>query len=331
MKKLRVQMMNHTPPEDHCRSCINAKFTNSVIPQSFHHNVKGVAHIDEMIEKTAPDGYTTYQPRTIDIRTDLCNLKCRICGPASSTSIRKEMKSFNLNLIDRHPQIDAGISDEMIQNVEHITWAGGEPFMSPMHWDIMDRLVKCGNTNVIIWYNTNLTFPGKTLDRAVELLKQFPNVSMGASLDSVGDDAEYIRDGLNYAEFLENLKIMEPLTYLNISFTATSMGLLSLDKMIQLCLDTDTHFNCTTVKLDFKPDHCLLVNVLKKEVLDKCLDDGIAVAKGTRLEQIVNDYCLFVRSKYIPVVPDLESNRFNESMRGKLGYFDKRMKGLINE
>lgn len=330
MKKIRVQMMNGTPPEDHCRSCINSKFTNSVVPQSFYHNQKAEHLVDEMLSKTSPDGHTTFEPKTIDLRTDLCNLKCRTCGPASSTSIRQEMIRFDLPIMPKKNELLVGVNDEIVKNLEHIIWAGGEPFMSPIHWDVMDKLIAFNNTNVIIWYNTNLTFPGKTLKRAVDTLGRFPNIYMGASLDAVEEDGEYIRDGLKYKTFVKNLSIFEPIVHLNISFTGTSIGMLSLDKIIRLCLDTNTNFNGSTVKLDFKSDHALLVNVLKKEVLEDCLSKAIDVAKGTRLEETVSSYCNFVLNKYSPIIPDLESNRFQESMRGKVGYFNSRMDGLIN-
>ena len=335
MKNLRVQMMNNDPPKDHCFNCVVNRNTNFNLYD--FQNEKAEPFVEEMIEKTSPDGYTTYLPKTIDVRTNLCNLKCRTCGPSSSTSIRQEMIRFektvnHLGSLNIDELGDLGLSDDLIKSITHLTWAGGEPFMSPVHWIVMDKLAACGNTDVVIRYNTNLTFPGKTFQRAVDLLKQFSSITICASLDGVGEDGEYIREGLNYEEYVHNLTVLKDVVAnFFVDFTATSIGLLSLPQMIQLCLDNDVQFAGRLARFHHKKDHFLLVDSLRSTIMLGILDQSIEASKGTKLEHAVTEFCDFAMHKYSPMIPDLQHARELEMMRGKTGYFESRMNGLLNE
>ena len=335
MKTIRLQMLDNNPPRDICHNCVVDQ--NAVNSQYVFHNIRAKDSIEEMIEKTSIDGHTTYLPKTIDIRTNLCNLKCRTCGEESSSSIRAENLKFKIPVSTFGPvnldmPNDIGITDEVIQNVKQIVWAGGEPFMSPVHWDIMDRLIKCGNTDVDIWYNSNLTFPGKTLSKGISLLKNFSNVAIGASLDGTGEIGEYIRDGLDYKEFKRNLiEIKKSVKTVKIAFTATSIGLLTLEDILKLCVETGCIFNGKIARFYPSSNHPLLIHTLNYDVLDSILERSKKFSIGTSVEKDFEQFNSLIRKKFSPVVPDMNYWISQEQKRGKVGFFETRMKGLLNE
>jgi MoaA/NifB/PqqE/SkfB family radical SAM enzyme len=227
---------------------------------------------------------------------------------------------------------DAGLTDDRIKDLELITWAGGEPFMSPMHWEVMDKLVKFKKTDLQVNYNSNMMFPGKTLDKTVKLLKKFKNVKIVASLDGVGEDVEYLREGLDYQKFCDNTKKVQsenPHVKIVIGFTAMSMGVLTLDEVVKLCLDLNIDFEGRNVVVQEKSG--LSINALKKEVLVEALDRAVNVAKGTALEKNIEGFKTFLLGKYKPIIQDKSIIEDLELVRGKPGYFETRMKGLLNE
>jgi sulfatase maturation enzyme AslB (radical SAM superfamily) len=333
MKNLRLAMINGNPPPEMCIRCLDTKVMST--PSYVWRNKISEKHLPEILEKTQMDGTTTFFPRTAELRTDLCNLACRMCDDNSSSHIRGiKIKAGRTPCWqgEVNSTSDSGLTDDRIKDLELITWAGGEPFMSPMHWEVMDKLVKFKKTDLQVNYNSNMMFPGKTLDKTVKLLKKFKNVKIVASLDGVGEDVEYLREGLDYQKFCDNTKKVQsenPHVKIVIGFTAMSMGVLTLDEVVKLCLDLNIDFEGRNVVVQEKSG--LSINALKKEVLVDALDRAVNVAKGTSLEKNIEGFKTFLLGKYKPIVQDKTIIDDLELVRGKSGYFETRMKGLLNE
>jgi len=89
--------------------------------------------------------------------------------------------------------------------VDEIYFAGGEPLIMPEHYQILDRLIELGRTDVNIRYSTNfskLTFKGKHI---FDYWKQFPNLELYISIDGVGKIGEYVRKGYDDKIFNQNV------------------------------------------------------------------------------------------------------------------------------
>jgi hypothetical protein len=344
MKSLRrILMSGELPPEALCYRCMSER----TMKRSFaeRHSVLDIPYEEEFLSKTSIDGTTTYIPKTIEIRTDLCNFKCRTCNDVFSTSIRSEKIKNGIKLFSPKPgEIDtlekAGLTDELLSNLIHANWAGGEPFMSPLHWDTLDRLIELGNCSVRMNYNSNLSMPGNTLNRAVSTLSKFSNIRICLSLDGWGEDGEYIRDGLKNEEFESNLIVLKrecPHIEISLGYTGTSIGLFTLPDVVKLCLAHEI-FDVELRKGVFGKDkrHPLSINVLKRTTLVECLDKAIDVAKGSKLESSLKEYKSFMLEMY-DIEGEIKNAQFElnrakdlEKVRGKEGYYEMRMKEHIN-
>jgi sulfatase maturation enzyme AslB (radical SAM superfamily) len=336
MKAIRVDMMNFKPKHEICERCLEHK--NIETPYSYWQNRQADKFTEEIINSTLPDGTTTFLPTTLDIRTDLCNFKCRMCYADASTSIRQEIVSFrerfpSFHLTERG-QVESfanvEMSDDHLKRIKHIVWAGGEPFMSPIHWKVMDKLLELGNFPTV-YYNTNMSFPGKTLDKAINVLKRFPNVIIAASIDGAGEDVEYIREGLKYDRFLENLAKLKtelPHVQFSIGYTATSMGLITLSDIIILCDEENLKFEGRNANVNF--GNHLGINALRETVFDSLMEKALMFAKGTKIESDIISFVGYLRSQYKPWKIDYPYIACQEEMRGKQGYFLTRMNGLLN-
>ena len=91
------------------------------------------------------------------------------------------MNVFGMNCLKFWNQIEP-----LLEHVEHIYFAGGEPLIMDEHYQVLDYFVKHQKFDVEISYNTNFSvmkFKGRDIMR---IWDQFKNVRVGASLDASG-------------------------------------------------------------------------------------------------------------------------------------------------
>ena len=173
-----------------------------------------------------------------DVRqTNLCNMKCIMCGPDYSSLWREEVIKHHADNLTGSAVIDAKqVSKEDffldikkgILDVEQFYFAGGEPLISDTHWKILDLLIEHNRTDVRLSYNTNLlktTFKGKNV---LDYWKQFSSVKVGVSIDCIGARAEYVRYGTNWKTVNDNFALLNSTlpysTALNITTNILSIG-----------------------------------------------------------------------------------------------------------
>jgi sulfatase maturation enzyme AslB (radical SAM superfamily) len=167
-----------------------------------------------LVDETHSDGtLETMKFRYWDIRfSNTCNLKCRTCGGIFSSRWYDDETKLNGGRPMRERVLYAGRHqmdiwyqmEDQIQHLEQIYFAGGEPLMMEEHYRILDRLLETGNTSVRLVYNTNLTEFRFKRRSVLDYWNQFPNVCVAASLDGMGDHAEIIRSGTNWAKVEQN-------------------------------------------------------------------------------------------------------------------------------
>jgi len=176
-------------------------------------------HID-LVEETHADGHLDkFSMSYWDIRfSNLCNLSCRSCGHIFSSSWYKDQVKLagpdwgaNNSALQIAGRGKTDMVDQLMQHidsVEQIYFAGGEPLMMEEHYKILDELEKREMFHVRLIYNTNFT-QIKLKDREVfDYWKKFDSVSVGASLDAMGQRAEYIRKGTDWAVVEANRRKM---------------------------------------------------------------------------------------------------------------------------
>lgn len=334
MKDLRVRMMAGEIPPDHCARCIKSnRFTVHSLTfdwEAEKHNIS----IDDILSATKDDGETTFVPISLDLRTHLCNLKCRTCSGFASSSIRSERIKFKLPIqgYETTKLSNITLADlPFIDNVKKIYWAGGEPFMSPLHWEVMDHLHESGN-HPFIFYSTNATFPGKTLDRAIELLSNFPTLELNISIDGMGEYGDYVRSGINTSEVWKNVKTIKerlPHAKLKIDTTITNCGIMTLEHLVGRTRDLGIGW---MGHLLFKSPHnrFLCEKLLKPEVFEQHLwaarqaDPRPASKKSFDLIESAYSASVVTAEDFF------ECDRY-EDTRGMKGFFNDRILPFLNQ
>lgn len=143
----------------------------------------------------------------VDIRnTNLCNLKCRTCGPHYSNKWGDEFGYANSI---RKQDISKYLPNLLTDDLHWMYFTGGEPMISRDHWDILEQLIASDRAkNIRLMYNTNLTtlkFKDKDI---VSIWKQFKQVQINCSLDAAGPEINYIRSGSDWTEIKQNFEIL---------------------------------------------------------------------------------------------------------------------------
>jgi radical SAM protein with 4Fe4S-binding SPASM domain len=136
-----------------------------------------------------------------------------------------------LNVAGRHENDLLEQVLDHIDTVEQIYFAGGEPLVMEQHYTILKTLIEHGRTDVRLQYNTNLTKVKLKDMNAFDMWKHFSNVSIGASLDGMGEYAEYIRTGTKWADVERyRIQMMEECPHIDfyISPTLSIMNALHL-------------------------------------------------------------------------------------------------------
>lgn len=200
----------------------------------------------------------------LDLRLgNLCNLKCRSCGPADSSlwvedhaeltqhdgvahmryygnetyPIHKKHGTWKIDSNDfewhNDPAFHAWLDDRIRHGLERLYFTGGEPTVNKNHLRILDRIVALGYAErVCLDYNTNMMAipPG-----LLTLWGQFRHVSIGASIDAIGDLAGYVRHPSRWSAIEKNLDAIGYGQLANVSIlVATTVSILNVRHFIDL-------------------------------------------------------------------------------------------------
>ena len=295
MRSVRQRMMAGEELSE-CEVC-DHKLLNTDVYRSYW-NQLFKDRIDEAYDSTDETGATTMQTISFDYRfNNLCNFKCRMCGDMLSSSWEAESRKNKTWTKESQPWMASPLREQIIKfqdtqvvqefveavetkTIKEIYWCGGEPLMWEMHWKAMQRIIELGFAKeVYVRYNTNLSRTSFKGTKLFDLLPQFQDWQICSSLDGTGEVGEYIRDGLNYEQWLRNFKegmaVAKTTREMRLDYTITMPGLLELKNMFDLSRELDTEI-LTKVMFTFSNDEILSPLALPKELLHTLIDEALA-------------------------------------------------------
>jgi MoaA/NifB/PqqE/SkfB family radical SAM enzyme len=189
-------------------------------------------HIDVLDNMGYDGSMPTLDWKYFDVRfSNICNFKCRTCNDHFSSSWVEEDNKHNASEgSNRVTMLQNASSDAyplmpqilpMMPNMEIINFAGGEPLITPEHYEVLEYLIEQKSTQMQLKYSSNLSGLKYKSKDIIELWKHFPDIMLMASLDSTGARAEYIRSGTVWDNQVANLKkIKEVLPHIKLTFSA---------------------------------------------------------------------------------------------------------------
>ncbi len=282
----RFADLKTTNPPRECSSCINDENRNIGSMRSFYNQ-----------KQTSASGI-----QFLDLRnTNLCNLKCRYCGPHFSNQWAIELG--NQITLD-HQDITQYNSLIVTDSLQHIYFTGGEPFINKDHWSLLHQLISEGKApNIDLRYNTNLSvLKYKDID-VIEVWRHFKSVDIDVSIDAVGVPLNYIRSGSNWVTIEKNLQSLLAIkNQLNINIRLTPvLSILNIWFIIDLLEFAEQHRLPYIIYVLHGPDY-LALNVIPDAL------------KNQALAQVVNMQKFKVPGPMIETLRNLINNNDNQCL-----------------
>jgi hypothetical protein len=264
-KQKRREMLSGKRPEE-CNYCWNVEDTGNSFSDRIYKSSEpwSSPYYDEIKESKWRDNYN---PKYVEVSfSNTCNFKCSYCGPQFSSRWVEEIEkngayptSNNFNAIDHlrekdempykhfetNPYVDAFWEwwPELYHDLHTFRITGGEPLLSKDTFRLLDYIIETDNPNkkLSLAINSNLGVPDKVFDKLVEKMDKIIGEELVhefiifTSLDTWGEQAEYIRNGLEFNKAWERIDFLldrfEPLT-IDIMSTYNALSVPNYSKLI---------------------------------------------------------------------------------------------------
>lgn len=249
-KRLRGMMLKgDRPPE--CGYCWNIE--DSAKDATSDRHLKSASdwaapYFDSVLQAGATK---SVDPSYVEVSfSNTCNFRCSYCAPNISTKWMEEIKKFgpypthnshnNLEGVEKrelmpleeenNPYVEAFWKwwPTLYPSLRVFRITGGEPLLSPNTFRVMDYIAEHPNPELTFAINSNLCVPEKQLElfftkaRALIAEGKLKRFEVYTSLDTWGPQAEYIRNGLNLAQFKKNAeRVLEELPGASLLFMVT--------------------------------------------------------------------------------------------------------------
>jgi len=228
-KKLERQMMQQGKRPKGCEYCwkIEDSSDEAISDRPYKSMIYGE---DELAFAYALPSQTDVNLRTLEIAFDrTCNFACSYCNPAFSTTWVKDIKQHGpytdltsdgrnhfthehgssqlYRVGETNPYVEAFFKwweSDLKDTLQELRITGGEPTMSADLWRLLDWF-KNNQSNVRLAINSNLGAKDDLIDRLIEASHTINNLEIYTSCEATGSIAEYIRDGMEYNQWVNNI------------------------------------------------------------------------------------------------------------------------------
>jgi pyruvate-formate lyase-activating enzyme len=176
-----------------------------------------------------------------------CNLKCMYCNPQTSSSFYEEIKKFgpysdsqnigDLAEIEKRFNFTQSEEDnpyvkeflnwfpDLVNSLKVIRFTGGEPLYSDGMYKCFEVLEDKSHKDLTIELNSNLSTSAaqiSKLEKSLNKVTLFRKKRIVTSLDTWGNQSEYIRFGLSLDKFKDNFEyLLENMPELEFRITVT--------------------------------------------------------------------------------------------------------------
>lgn len=146
-----------------------------------------------------------------------CQLTCAHCGPDRSSGWAK-LLNISPHVINAFEVTDKFLDElvEILPNLEVLKFSGGEPFLDPNHWKILEHLQSYDTSHCELQYITNGISPFKS-----ELWKKWKRVNCSVSVDGYKDSYEWFRRGSSWDRVVQGVYDLKKVSDVHINYAIT--------------------------------------------------------------------------------------------------------------
>ena len=315
-KRLRKSMLNDEYVVE-CRRCYELEDAGVWTMRKSHNKRRGLEYTDMIQSTTEDDGsISEFTMKYMDIRfSNLCNMKCRSCGPGCSSlwaqeiidnhgmeHYTKHFKSTKMVVTNNEDMSFMAKLKPYLKDVVEVYFAGGEILITPEHYECLDYWIENGlNKDIELTYTTNmgsLKFKDKDL---INYWKQFPKLQIWASLDASGEIAEVMRKGTDWPRIVRNInKLKEAVPHAQFQITPT----ISIWNVFSFCdffdmlideelIDRNTVPRFNTASHPWYANIMILPDFVKEKLIDRY---RVSLEKYSYNEEIANGFRVVMKT-----------------------------------
>jgi organic radical activating enzyme len=294
----RKQMLEGKRPEE-CYYCWNIEdLPGEHISDRMIHSSSDFA--EPLIEKLAELPWDApINPRYLEVSFgNGCNYRCGYCSPQASTMWMEEIKKHgNYDLTynqygieflkngtyygpkEENPYIEAFWKwwPSLKHDLHTLRITGGEPLMNPGAMQFFDLLENEPAPHLEITLNSNLGVTFEKVDRLITRVtslvrqKKIRKFSFFTSIDSWGEQAEYMRTGLKCDHWERNMiQVIKAGATVNLMCTYNVLCVTNFQKLLHKVIEWREKFGFESVAFDTpylkEPPHWM-INILPKEFI----------------------------------------------------------------
>ena len=253
-KQQRIKMLNGERPKE-CDYCWRIEDQGKGHFSDRHYKTADWWSWDKVdviaTDNPTKDVFPTYLEVSF---SNACNFACAYCSPEISSEWMKDIEkngdypvefgSGNLDYLksvekfpykhsDPNPYVDAFWKwfPEALPHLRVFRITGGEPTMSKDVWKVIDYIYDNAQPELSIAINSNLGTDPRLIQRLVDacnkLKDKVKQIEIYTSAEAIGEQAEYIRDGMDYDYWRSNVEKVLTETDANVAIM-TTLNILSM-------------------------------------------------------------------------------------------------------
>jgi organic radical activating enzyme len=228
-KMERIMMQTGDRPKG-CEYCWRLEDTGTTSDRPH----KSLIYTEEELETAFHmNGTQDVNLRTLEIAFDrTCQFACSYCNPAFSSTWAKDIKNdgqyrdlvtdgrghyshshegsqrYGFNEVNPYAEaFFAWWEQGLHADLRELRLTGGEPLMSGYTWKLLDWFNE-NKPSCALAINTNLGIDYKKMQEFLDKTSDIPNLEIYTSNESIRGQAEYVRDGLNYQQWMDNVNTL---------------------------------------------------------------------------------------------------------------------------
>lgn len=348
-KERRREMLNGERPVE-CDYCWRIEDNSDHFSDRVTKSISSwsLPYLEEIINS---DGTEDIYPKYVEVSfSNVCNFKCAYCGPAFSSKWTEEVKQKGTyKFIDykgnnrefgfinpdevqylekeHNPYIEAFWKwfPEAVKHMHDFRITGGEPLLSKHTSKVIDYLLENPQPNLKFAINTNACPPGniwKIFTKKLNLLldtNSVKEITIFTSAEAKGDQNDYIRFGMDYNLWLNNLrKLLKRCRKVRLSIMC-AVNVLSVTSLYLMIPDINKLRNSTgaDISMDFayvRNPKFLDMRIAPRKLLDyyvlKATDEIPIdrIVENIKLKRIYDSIC---ELQDISDPKELELTRYN--------------------
>lgn len=207
----------------HCTYCYKKEDGGEESPRTLANQIAFKGDTDafkQFISYTTAKGYDADPIESLDLRFgNLCNLRCKMCSPHSSSMIERDYRKLRDADSDEYDRLigmnfptQVGWEEDSrgweqickcIPHLKKLSFTGGEPTLIESNLRFLEQCATSGHaSNMYAKFTTNMTNINQSL---IDTISCFGSVKIDMSIDGVGAVQEYIRYPSNWNKTKQNV------------------------------------------------------------------------------------------------------------------------------